>query len=124
MADTLWRRFDGIPPNRANASSSVRLATRAPNPEVTDSVASRTPAGAATPSGFPTLSLVHLQRAPAEILPVQSLHGPRGIRIRHLHEAEAARLPGIAIGDHRDLLDGAMRLEQLPNSRFRGRERK
>jgi hypothetical protein len=43
-----------------------------------------------------------------EVDAVEGLDGARGIGARHFHESEAARTAGVAVGDERDLLHGAM----------------
>ena len=73
----------------------------------------------ATPT-LAVLRFVHLQRAALEVLAVQRLHGARGIRIGHLDEAEAAGTAGVTIVDQGDLVDRAVRGEQLAHGIFGG----
>src|SRR3569833_871507 len=70
------------------------------------------------------LCFVNLKHATIKILSVQRLHRPRGIRTGHLEEAKAAGTARIAIVDQRELLNGAMRSEQIADGLFGCRERK
>jgi len=62
----------------------------------------------ATARALAILSLADVQGPPLEVAAVQCLHGARCVRIRHLHEAEAARATREAIGDQRDFFDRAV----------------
>src|SRR5579871_3657629 len=70
-------------------------------------------AAVATAAAGTLLRLVHAQRATAEILAVEALDRARRISAGHLHEAEAARAAGVAVGDQAHRLDGAVLREQL-----------
>ena len=48
--------------------------------------------------------------------------GPRRIGVRHFHEAEAARLAGVTVGDQGDGLDRAVLSEQRADRGFVGRK--
>jgi 2-methylaconitate cis-trans-isomerase PrpF len=76
---------------------------------------------AATAAGF-VLRFIDFQRATAEVLAVEGLHGALRIGARHFHEAEAARLARVAIVHERDLFDGAVSGEQGTHGIFRGAE--
>jgi len=69
------------------------------------------------------LRLVHLQGATVHLVTVQVLDGAGGVRIGHLDEAEAARLPGVTIRDQGDGLDRAVGGEKGAHGGFIGRER-
>src|SRR5690349_3730359 len=64
------------------------------------------------------LSFIDLQRAPVHVVPVQILDCARRLGARHFHEAEAARLTGVAILDQGDRLDRAVLREQGANRLF------
>src|SRR5204863_5347982 len=68
------------------------------------SVAAR-PAAVAAARPLAILRFVDFEGPTVEVGAVQRLHGARGVGIRHLHEAEAARPTRVAIGDQGDLLD-------------------
>ena len=58
-------------------------------------------------------SFVDVQRAPAQIFPVQGGNGFLSFGIvGHFHEGKSARSSGVAISDHTDLIDLAMRLKR------------
>src|SRR5262245_5044686 len=81
-------------------------------------------ASAATPGAL-VLGLVHLQRAAAELRPVESADRVRrGACLRHLDEPEPARPPGLAIRDHADRLHVPLPLEDLAQLVLRGGEGK
>jgi hypothetical protein len=69
------------------------------------------------------LSLIDLERTALEVCAVQSLHGAGRIGVRHLDETETAGPTGVAIGDQRYFLDGAMRREEGANRFFSCSER-
>ena len=73
----------------------------------------------ATASGLGP-SLVDVERPPVEVLPVERIDGGARRAVRHGHEAEAARPPGVPVGDHRDLLDIAVRGERVAKRIFIG----
>src|SRR5688572_17124119 len=79
-------------------------------------------AAAATCAAGLVLRFVHLQRATAEVLAVERLHRALRVGARHFHEAEAARLPRVAIVHESDLFDGAVGGEQLTHAVFGGAE--
>ena len=70
------------------------------------------------------LSLVDLEGTTAEVHAVERLHRTRRIGTGHFDEPEAARLARIAIGDEGNLLDRAVRREQIANCIFGSREGK
>jgi hypothetical protein len=74
---------------------------------------------AATAAGF-VLRFIDLQRATAEVLAVEGLHGALRIGARHFHEAEAARLARVAIVHEGDFFNRSVRGEQGAD-RFVGR---
>jgi hypothetical protein len=75
---------------------------------------------AGTAIGFRT-RFVDVQRATAQLFPVQSRDGFLGFAgIGHFYEGKSSRAPGITVGDQADLIDFAMRLKQGPQFRFRG----
>src|SRR5689334_9140807 len=96
------------------AAAATTAATTTTAAEAAAATAAPTTAAAARA----LLRLVHLERAPVELLAV-----PRGDRRlgllggAHLHEAKAARLPGVAVGHqpHVHHLASAL-LEGLPQS--------
>src|SRR5688572_6291025 len=69
------------------------------------------------------LRLVHLERTTVHLVAVQALDAAGGIGLRHLDEAEAARLTGVTIGDQGDRLDRPVLRKKRPDSRFVGGER-
>jgi hypothetical protein len=67
--------------------------------------------------------LIDVKLSPAHVGPVESRNGAvRRGGIRHFHECEAARAPGIPVGDQIDALDCSMSFKQRPNCRFRRRK--
>ncbi len=101
------------------AAAVAATATRA----ATATAISTTTAAAATRARA-LLRLVHAQRTTAEVVAVQGGHGALGIGLRHLHEAEATRPAGLAIGRQRDRVDGAVLREQVTDVGLGGREGK
>src|SRR5690606_10099954 len=68
--------------------------------------------------------LVHRQRPPAQLRPVQGVDRLAGLgRVRHLDEAEAAGTPGLAVGDEGDLAHAAVRAEEVLQLLLRRLER-
>ena len=55
------------------------------------------------------LRLADLEGPAFAVRPVQRLRGTRGVFIRHLHEAEAARATGVAIVDQGESFNGSVR---------------
>ncbi len=67
-------------------------------------------------------SLVHVERSPVELLPVERIDGGARRAVQHGHEGEAARPPGLPVGDHGDLLDIAVLGERVAKRVFIGVE--
>jgi hypothetical protein len=67
---------------------------------------------AATTGSLTILRLVYLQGAALEVSPIEPLHGAGRVGVGHLHEAEAARPSGFAIGYQRDLFNGSVLREE------------
>src|SRR3972149_8153233 len=87
------------PPRRRGGGNRVRLVATS---------------AAASAVVLALLGLVHLECAAFELLAVELLDGLLSLAVRtHLNEAEAARLPGLAIGDDRDRLAGPSLREQI-----------
>jgi|SRR5579863_196520 len=70
------------------------------------------------------LSLVDTQRASIEIRTIESLHGARRVRIRHLYETEPTWVAGVAVGDQRQAFDRTVLRKQSPYGILGRRERK
>jgi hypothetical protein len=85
--------------------------TRASTTEVLATTVSAATTTAATAAGL-VLGFIDLQRATAEVLAVQGLHGLLGVRARHFDEAEAARLARVTVIDERDFFHVAVGREQ------------
>ncbi len=68
------------------------------------------------------LCLVHVERSPVELLPVERIDGGARRAVGHGHEREAARPSGVAVGDHGDFFDIAMRGERVSKRVFIGVE--
>src|SRR5215469_11759261 len=120
-----WRLFSA----RSSSSRARRSAgfTRSPVRDIAicrGSVATRAAPAAACTGSIALLRLVDRKRAPFEVLAVQRLHGAGSIGVRHLHKAEPARAPRVAIGDQRNLFDASMRREQSAHTLLSCRERK
>jgi hypothetical protein len=75
---------------------------------VTAAAATTTTEVATRGAAIALLGLVDLQRATAEVLAIESLHGALCIGARHFDEAEATRASGFAIVHQRHLVDGAV----------------
>src|SRR4029077_18000276 len=77
-------------------------------PAATRAATTARPASAAAGAGRLGVGDVHGESPPFELLVVELGDGRLGFGVgRHLDEAEAARLPGEAVGNHRGGLDGA-----------------
>jgi hypothetical protein len=87
----------------------------------TESAATAAAESAATTAAFsPGTSFVYVDLPAAHIGAVESRNGALRLAvIRHFHESETARTPGIAIRDQADAFDRPVRFEQCPNTRFR-----
>ncbi len=71
-------------------------------------------ASAATTAVTLVLGLVHLDVPAPKVRAVETADGViGGLRVRHLHEGEAAPAAGLAIRDHGDRLDGAVATEEI-----------
>src|SRR5215831_1642952 len=69
-------------------------------------------------------SFVHVDRATAQVLPVQGFDGLLSFAaVAHLHKTKAARAAGLAVGDHRHALDAAIRCKERLQIRFSSAER-
>jgi len=91
---------------------------------VTISAAAAAAIAAAAAARRSLLGLVHFELAPIEQEPVELRDGRRGrLVVAHGHEREASRLPGLAIGGHRDLADFAGRSERGLDGGLGGGER-
>ena len=74
---------------------------------------------ARTAIGFGT-RFVNVQGAAAKLFAVQGRDGFLGIAgLGHFYEGKSARASGIAVGDHADLIDFAVRFKQGSQFRFR-----
>ena len=104
------------------ASSAVamipgRRAYQRPRPPSAAASAAATTASAAAAA---ILRFVDAQRTAAHVASVQLVDRLIGVPVVHLHEAEAARAAGFAVGDHRhrvDLPDGG---KEIPEIRLGG----
>ena len=67
-------------------------------------------------------SLVHVERSPVELLPIERIDGGARRAVGHGHEGEAARPPGLPVGDYGDLLDIAVLGERVAKRVFIGVE--
>src|SRR6185436_11964373 len=82
--------------------------------------AAASPAAAAATTTAAILCFVDAQRATAHVASVQLVDRLIGVPVVHLHEAEAARAAGFAVGDHShrvDLPDGG---KEIPEIRLGG----
>src|SRR5215211_814400 len=87
----------------STVSSPARLALA---PSSSSSVSAAAVTAAAAAAVFTRTRLVDGQRAAAELPAVELFDGRgRALGRRHLDEAEAARAPGVAVFDHRGVLD-------------------
>src|SRR5260370_41760981 len=88
----------------ASENGSMRAGN---NSRRTDSVAARSASVCNRAVAF--LRLADLEDPAFAVRSVQRLRGARGVFIRHLHEAEAARATGIAIVDQGEPFHGSVR---------------
>jgi len=111
-----WDRRRGSAINTIQASVAARPATTA-----TKSASTATATATATSTGaLAILRLIDFERAAIEVGTIQRLNGNRGIGLRHLHEAKAARTTCLTIGNQRDLLDSPV-IGKKGTHRFIGR---
>jgi hypothetical protein len=67
----------------------------------------------------PGPGFIHIERASAQLLPVEGGDGAIGLgAVGHFDESEATRLAGIAVANQRNALDGAVGFEQRANGIF------
>ena len=106
-----YRREFHVCLNAATGAGGVAAIRVVTTDVLTTTVAAAATTTAATAAGF-VLRFIDLERATAEVLAVQGLHGALRIGARHFHEAEAARLARVAVVHQRDLFDRAVGSEQ------------
>jgi hypothetical protein len=118
--DTCLGYLQGYLPARFAPGSAIAAATSATTAAAgPESTATTTAETTAATAAFPRTGFVHIDLPAANIGAVESRNSALRLAvIRHLHESETARTPGIAIRNKADAFHRTVRFEQSPNTRF------